>query len=303
MVQSVPPRSELAAEYTWSVESVFATEKEWETAFQQVADELPNLERFRGHLGDNPQALADWFEAVIAVRKPLGLLVLYASMVHNVDTADQAGAALFERARGLFARAAAVTSFGDPEILQIGREKLDKWTQEEPRLAIYQHYFDRLERRREHVRSADVEEVLGLVLEPFATASATHRVLTDTDMTFEPARDRQGKELDVAQGNLRALLSSPDREVRQTAWENYADAYLALKNTMANALSAGVKQDVFVARARRYGSSIEASLDPNAIPVAVFDNLINTFRKNIPTWHRYWKVRRQALGYDELPRL
>jgi oligoendopeptidase F len=32
----------------------------------------------------------------------------------------------------------------------------------------------------------------------------------------------------------------------------------------------------------------------------VFDNLIETYRQNLPTWHRYWRIRRQALGYDKL---
>jgi oligoendopeptidase F len=102
------------------------------------------------------------------------------------------------------------------------------------------------------------------------------------------------------QGNINLLLRHPDREVRRTAWENYADAHLALQNTTANCLSAAIKQDVFEARARRYGSALEASLTANHIPTAVFHNLIATFRRNLPTWHRYWKVLHRSLGYDRL---
>ena len=47
-------------------------------------------------------------------------------------------------------------------------------------------------------------------------------------------------------------------------------------------------------------SSLEASLAPEGIPVAVFHNLVDTYRKNLPIWHRYWQVRRKALGYDRL---
>jgi oligoendopeptidase F len=69
---------------------------------------------------------------------------------------------------------------------------------------------------------------------------------------------------------------------------------------MANALATGVKQDVFVMRARGYRSSLEASLASNFIPVEIFHNLIDTFRRHLPTWHRYWRVRRRMLGYDTL---
>ncbi len=88
--------------------------------------------------------------------------------------------------------------------------------------------------------------------------------------------------------------------MRRTAFESYADAHLAVKNTMANALSAGVKQDVFRMRARKYTSSLNAALSASFIPPDVFHNLIKTFRANLPTWHRYWKIRKRALGYDSL---
>ena len=108
------------------------------------------------------------------------------------------------------------------------------------------------------------------------------------------------EQFEVTHGSLGALLGSPDRTVRRTAWESYADGHLAYKNTMANALAAGVKQDVFRARARRYDSSLEAALTPPNIPTAVFHNLIETFRKNLPTWHRYWRLRRKVLGVETL---
>ncbi len=31
----------------------------------------------------------------------------------------------------------------------------------------------------------------------------------------------------------------------------------------------------------------------------MFNALIETFKKHLPTWHRYWKVRKQALKLDE----
>ncbi|RPI21003.1 MAG: oligoendopeptidase F family protein, partial [Chloroflexota bacterium] len=75
---------------------------------------------------------------------------------------------------------------------------------------------------------------------------------------------------------------------------------LGFKNTLANNLMTSIKQDVFMMRTRRHRSTLEASLFENNIPVEVFHNLINTFRENLPTWHRYWAIRRKALGVDSL---
>jgi len=302
MVQAAMlPRSAIATEHTWDMASVFPSAQAWDAAFKEVEAQLADLGRFKGSLDNGPPRLAEWFDAYQRAFRALGHVMIYANMGHTADTTDQEAAARFDRARGLMARATGAAAFADPEIVAIGFQALRGWVREDSRLAMYAHYLDRLERRQPHVRTAEVEELLGYVLDPFRTASATHGVLADADLTFGPAHATGSTEpVDVMQGNLSRLQTDPDREIRRTAWESYADAHLANKNAMANCIAAGVKQDVFMARSRRYGSSLEAALLPNHIPVDVFHNLIAVFRRNLPTWHRYWRVRRRALGYDRL---
>ncbi len=298
---TVPSRSAIAPEHTWNTPSIFADTAAWEAAFARAAEHVSRLGRFRGQLAGGPASLADWLEEIQGVHRALGQVVVYASMCRAVDTTDQEAAARFDRARGLQAHALAAAAFAEPELIAIGFDTLRRWVRDEPRLAIYEHYVDRLERRQAHVRSPEVEELLGHLTDPFRTAAATHGILTDADLVFAQARATgQPEPIEVAQGNLGALLSHPDREVRRTSWESYADAHLAHRHAMANCIAAGVKQNVFLARARRYGSSLEAALEPNHIPLVVFHNLINTYRRHLSTWHRYWRIRRRALGYDRL---
>ncbi|HNP74656.1 MAG TPA: oligoendopeptidase F, partial [Kouleothrix sp.] len=180
----------------------------------------------------------------------------------------------------------------------LGLEQLRAWAAD-PRLARYAHAFDQLERKQAHVRSAEVEELLGQLRAPFDGAESIHAILCDADMRFAPAQAADSA-VEVAQGNISALLTSPSQATRRAAWESYADAHLALKNTMAACLATGVKQHVFSARARRYGSALDAALASNFIPNEVFHNLIDTYKQNLPTWQRYWRVRRRALGYEKL---
>jgi oligoendopeptidase F len=293
-------RNEIPVEHTWDLASVFPTVEAWEAAFRQVDGSLADLQRFSGHLADSPGLLADWFEAAQDLLRDLRQVMVYAQMGHTADTTDQDATARVDRARGLMARAGSAMAFADPEIVAIGFGTLRRWLREEPRLAIYTHYIDRLERRRAHLRSPEVEALLGAVLDPFRTASATHGVLADADLTFRPARTASAEPIELGQGNLSTLLSHADREIRRTAWESYADAHLAHKHSMANSIAAGVKQYVFLARARRYDSALEAALTPHDIPAEVFHNLIATYRRHLPTWHRYWRLRRLALGFARL---
>lgn len=300
MSQVTPTRDEIPVQYTWNLESVFPTVAEWETAVAEFPQYIEKVTQYKGRLSEGADTLLAYFAAADALYRQLSKIFIHAGLSYSVDTTNQQEAARSDRARGLFGQAAAATSFAEPEMIAIGFDTLAAWQAESEALAAYAHYFDRLKQQQAHVRSAEVEQVLGMVRDAFSTASATHGVLANADMKFAPAVDSNGNEYDVTQGSLRGLIDDKDRELRRTAWENYADLHLAFKNTMANTLAAGVKQDVFNARVRGYGSSLEAALGSNFIPVEVFHNLINTFKANLPTWHKYWAIRRKALGVETL---
>ncbi|GAC1398961.1 MAG: oligoendopeptidase F [Chloroflexota bacterium] len=300
MVQTVPPRSEIRTQDTWNLESIFPDEAQWERAFADIETQLPATAKYVGHVGDSAAALADWLDFYQEFMTTAMRVMVYARLRYSAETTDSVAKALSDRASGMGAQVAAALSFAEPEILAIESDTLTRWIELEPRLREYKHYIDQLEALRPHIRSAEVEEVLGLVGDPFSAASATHRILTDTDIVFAPVRGTGGEEIAVSQGNQSALLSDPNREIRRSAWQSFATGHLEFRNTMANALAAGIKQDVFTARVRHYNSSLEAALAPQNLPVDVFHNLISVFRDNLPTWHRYWRVRRKALGYDEL---
>ena len=96
----------------------------------------------------------------------------------------------------------------------------------------------------------------------------------------------------MTQGTIDEIRSSPDRALRRSGWESYADGHLGVQNALAATLGTAVKQAVFSTRVRRHDSTLSASLTEVNLPTEVFDSLIAVFEKNLPTWHRYWELRR-----------
>lgn len=297
---SLPARNQLPVQRTWDAQSVFPSDQAWTQACTQLESELPQLAEFVGHLGENAQILADWFNRAAQMQTLAGKIAIYAGLFYYTDADNQEAGSMMGRARGLFSRTQAALAFAEPEIMAIGFETLDGWVAAEPRLAYLAHYVDRLRLRQNHIRSGDVEEVLALAGDPFSTATATYGILVNADLHFEPAHSSQGESFDVAQGSITGLLADPDRETRRTAWESYADGYLGVRNTLSNLLVTSVKQDAFAARVRGYASTLDASLAPNRIPPEVFHNLVDLFQRNLPVWHRYWQIRRRAMGVERL---
>lgn len=296
---TLPSRNEIPLEQTWNLESIFSTPADWEAACKALIEKLPGLAAYQGRLSEAPHILTEFLDLYQQAGTLMGKIFTYASNYAAVDTTDQAANARAGQARSLMARYAATVAFMDPELMRIGFEQLRKWLLEDPKLSYFEHYLERLEMRQAHVRSGEVEQVLALSLDPFSGAASTYAMLNNADLSFKPAIASDGGKLEVGQASISSLVTHPDRQVRRSAWENYADGYLAFKNTFAAALTTAIKQDVYNARVRNYASSLHASLEANEIPVEVFHNLIEVFRKNLPTWQRYWRLRKKALGLDE----
>ena len=298
--KSLPQRNEVPLEETWNLASIFASPEEWKKGVHQVNSWLPQIAAYQGKLGTSPQMLAKTLHEVEELLILAMKVFVYTGLAGSVDMTDQEAQAMFGQARGLVAKARATAAFVEPELMQIGFETLELWAEEEVDLEIYTHYFDQLKQGQQHIRSTEVEEVLAYVSEslPPKQTLTPYSALTNADLKFQPAIDTQGAEIEVGQSSIDSLITHPDREARRTGWQNYADGYLSFKNTLAAIQTTALQRDVLTMRARNYESALQASLEPNTIPEEVFHNLIGVFKKNLPTWHRYWRIRRKALGYD-----
>jgi oligoendopeptidase F len=292
-------RADFPHESKWNPDAVYADWKAFEADFEAAKAELPKLAAFKGRLKEGPEVVADFYEEMDRQLPRVIKLAMFAQFAMAVDNADQEPKAYVGQVMGLIGQATAMTAYVEPELLEIGDKILD-WTKSEPRLEIYYHAFHDLLRMKEHTRSSEVEEILGMLQEPFGQLRRTASELSESDIKFKPALDSEGKEFPVTQGLLMKNATHPDRQVRRTAWENFSDGYASHINTFASNYLAFVKTQVFNTRVRGYNSVLEARLKPFNVPLEVFHNLIDTFQANLPTWHKYWDVKRRALGYDEI---
>ena len=297
MASKVITRSKVDKKYTWNAESVFESNEAWEKEVNQIIEDIVKVRVFQGRLKEGPSTLLEGLNTAYALLSRAQIAVMYSDFLNAVDATNQQSAGMRGKADAMNGLVLSAISFIQPEILAIGKDALDTWVRQNPRLEIFKHSFNDLFRKQAHVRSAEVEELLGLVSDPLSAGRTSTGMLTNADFKFKPIKDSAGREFDVTQGNYDTqLMELPDRKARKAAYMAYMDKYVEHKNTLAANLSSSIKANVFLMRARRQESSLAASLFNLNIPTEVFHNLIETFKKNLPVWHRYFEIRRKALG-------
>lgn len=167
MSEALPKRSELPKEQQWSIETVFANEAEWEKAFQEVSASLDELKPFAGRLGESAQTLLQALQKRDRLNLAAQKVGLYASLNLSTDGANPTYAAMNAQASSLIAQVNAAAAFIVPEILRIEPAKLEQFMAQEPELAMYRHHLERLQLRRDHIRSVEVEEVMARSATPW----------------------------------------------------------------------------------------------------------------------------------------
>ena len=301
MAVKVLPRNKIDKKYKWNAESVYASVADWENELKQVVENIAGVKQFQGRLAEGPEVLLEALRASEDLIRRAYTAYMYASISYAVETTDPETGGRLGRAQGVFGQVAGAVAYIQPETLTIGKEKLDEWLERDEKLAVYRHNFDDLFRQQAHVRSAEVEEILGIVSDPLQGAYNSTSMLTNADFKFKPIKDSQGHVIDVTQGNYDTqLMHHPDRKVRKAAYQSYIDKYVEHRNTLATNLETSIKTNVFNMRVRKHESTLSASLFNLNIPTAVFHNLVDTFKKNLPVWHRYFAIRRKVLGLKKL---
>lgn len=295
---TLPLRSQVSVDETWDLESVFASPADWEAASKELTKMITKLAAYQGKIKEGPKTLLAYLLLIDEAGTLAGKIRNYASNYYSVDTTNQVNGARLGQTRSLLSDLGAATAFFEPELMVIGLDVVDSWARSTPDLGYFSHGLDKLRRKQTHVRSGEVEEVLAMTADSFGGPSTIYGALNNADLVFKPALSSKGVSIEVGQASIGGLTTDPDRETRRTTWENYNDGYLAYKNTLAAIYISQVKQDVFNARTHNYETSLHASLGPNNVPVEVYHNLLKVFQKNLPTWHRYWRLRREIMDVD-----
>ncbi|MCD3437614.1 oligoendopeptidase F [Streptococcus equi subsp. zooepidemicus] len=293
-------RSHLEEKYTWDLSTIFATDAAWETEADSLSAAIEAARQQAGHLLDSSSSLLDITELQLELARRVEKLYVYASMKNDQDTTVAKYQEYQAKASGIYAKFSEAFSFYEPEFMALSQETYQAFLAEKPELAVYDHFFDKLFKAREHVLSQAEEELLAGAQEIFNGAEETFSILDNADIAFPIVTNDKGEEVELTHGNFISLMESKDRKVRRAAYEAMYSTYEQFQHTYAKTLQTNVKVQNYKARVHKYASARQAAMSANFIPEAVYDTLLETVNKHLPLLHRYLKLRQEVLGLDDL---
>ncbi|WP_135303892.1 oligoendopeptidase F [Haloarcula amylovorans] len=299
-MSSVPARGDIDEAYKWDLESLYATDDDWEAAYEEAEERIADLATYEGRVTEDAETLLAVLETYEELMRVVANVAAYARMRRDEDTTDDTYQALTARSQSLSSEANSAASFIEPELQELDRGDVESMMDEEPDLDDYRHYFDDVLRMKPHTRSAEVENLLAELGEVTGAPGEVYNMLANADMAFPTVEDPDGETRAVTLNNFTTLQKHPDRDFRQRVYESFYDEWEGVRNAVGTAYKNAVKTDVKMADARNYDSAREAALNGPNVPVEVYDTLVDTVHDNLDHLHRHAELKREAIDADEL---
>ena len=291
-------RSEIKEEDTWDLSLIFKDEKEFNNSLNEVKKDITKLTSFKGQLLSNAKTLLDFLEISDDIERKLYKLYYYAHLNLDVDTTNTKYQEMEGKVTNLLQEESVLTSFVLPELLKGDYETIQKFYKEEKGLLKYQFNLECVYRYKEHSLDEESEKLLSTISKSFI-ASDVFEALTDADITFGNILV-DGEEIELTESNYNSFIRSHNRQVRQEAFTELLGTYGKYKNTLAKTFSGNVDLLTSMAKIKNFSSSLEASLYSDNIKPEVYNKLIDVVNKNLDVLYKYYDLKKEVLGLDEL---
>lgn len=293
-------RTEIPERYTWNLADLYPGEASWVAARDGVLRRIPEVERFKGKLGESADTMLAALGEVMDLDRDLSRLRLYASMLHDQDTRIGKSLEMLQSAELAIVKFRTAAAYVQPEILAMDEAKVRQLVESDARLGLYRHFFDDLFRRKPHTLSPSEEKLAARASDMADAGAAVHGVFTNAELPYPEVTLSTGEKVRLdAQGYTR-YRALPSREDRRKVFRAFWSEYAKYSRTLGTTLFAQVKAHVFNKDVRSFGSSLEASLHDFNIPTSVYRRLVSDVRANLPTLHRYLDLRRRMMGLEKL---
>ncbi|MBF4695714.1 oligoendopeptidase F [Fusibacter ferrireducens] len=295
----IPTREDVSDAYKWDLTDLYSDRSAFEKDVKLLNDEyIPKLATYEGKLSTAENIIA-YFELDIETSTILTNVYMYPYLIMDLNQDSSEATEMAGMADSTYGAYQSATAFAIPEILKLDESVIQDFMAL-PEMAPYNMTLDKLIKSKAHVLSSDEEKILALASETTSSPKDIYDKVTLADYVKPEILDSEGQKLVLNSSTYYDIIESNDRALREKAYHAKYASYEAIINTIAATMNAEVKKNIFLSKARGYNSALEASLDAEYIPKSIYDNLVNSVNKNLSYLHKYYTVRKKAMGLDEL---
>lgn len=291
-------RSDVRVEDTWDLSKLFSSISEFNNTYDMVKAEIEDFIKYKDYDLTNKNNLLEVMDKSYEIERVLDRLSAYTSLLFDEDTTNSESLSLKGRVSNLYDLYNNNSYFLVPNLLKIDYNVIKDMLSDE-RLKGYERVFENIFRYKKYTLSDKEEELLSKIGKMLGNNYDTYEMIKDADISFDSIIV-DGKEQELNNSNYTLYIEDKNRDVRKSAFKSLYKTYKQFKESFASTLYGNVKEDVVSAKIRGYSSAMEESLYHDELNMSVYNNLVDTINKHMDVVYKYYDLKKNILGLDEL---
>jgi oligoendopeptidase F len=286
----------------WHLDDLFPghASLELESAFEEVEKKVSAFEQCRPEL--KPDLGVERFLEILRELESLSRvgyrMYAFANLLFSSDTQNQDAQTLLGRIQQFFAGIGNRTLFFSLWWKDLEQANADRLIKES---GDYRYYLEEMRHFKPHTLTEAEEKVVNIKNVTGAEALNTLRDTLTNRYTFKIEVDGQVREL--TEGELFALVSMPDADLRARAYQELYRVYTydapIIGQIYQSLLRDWHNENVSL---RKFSSPIAARNLRNDIPDDVVGTLLDVSRRNVPVFQRFFRLKAKEMGMKRLRR-
>ncbi|PEQ04207.1 oligoendopeptidase F [Bacillus toyonensis] len=295
-------RAEVPTELTWDLSDLYKSDAEWHTALNVLENDIQKLDAFKGRLHTSSTTLLNCLLIEEELLMKLTKLSSYANLKESADRTDPVIQANSSKVSALGTKVHTALSFIHNEILSFEEGTIEKYLIEEIKLNPFRKSLLEVLSKRQHTLSPETEEALAALGEVHSSPYKIYGMTKLADMDFNPIQDEQGNEFPLSFALFESNYEfSPSAYIRRKAYESFVSTLKRYKNTVATTYATEVKKQVTLSRLRKYESVTHMLLEPQKVPLEMYNNQLDIIYKELaPHMRRFADLKKKVLGLDQM---
>ncbi|MEO6388129.1 MAG: oligoendopeptidase F [Croceibacterium sp.] len=285
----------------WDLTELYPTDTAWDTARKDALAALPGIAAYKGRLGESAKTLADALVLQSDLARTISRIYTYASLKADEDVRAAAYQEKQAQAVDLYTAFGEAAAWVSPELLALGKPKIDSFIAADDRLkSRFDFALANVERQAPHTLSPEGEAILASAQSTLQAPGDISGQLRSSDIPWPTITLSTGEEVRLDSQGYTLYRDAPNRDDRKKVFDAFWTEHGNFKNSFGATYNARVKDDIFIAKSRKYPTSLAAALASNNIPEGVYRTLVEETNKGLPQLHRYFELRRRILGLPDI---
>lgn len=272
----------------WSLKELYDS-----FADQKFIDDIDNIEIILNNMKDIPNSdineenLKHYLEAENELDDLIGKVYAFISLTMNANTQNQDAikyASMIENILASFASTSAKIQ------KWLGKYDLSKLS--DPYILEHHYFLEETKKNNSHLLDDESGEVLAKMKTTGSSAWLKYKdqLISSMKVTIDDKSYPLTEVLNMAYDK--------DVHIRKKAYEAEVNSYTSIEQGIASSLNAIKGEAITVAELRGYDSVLARTLEDSRMSQKTLDVLIKTIQKALPMFERFYKLKAEALGYQ-----